>query len=74
MKLVNYTVNGITRAGAIVKEQVIDLNHAFEAKLQAEGEYRYKEIAHAYVPATTDGIYEGGKNLLNWRNKLSTSF
>ncbi|MBM7665374.1 acylpyruvate hydrolase [Solibacillus kalamii] len=61
MKLVNYTMNGITRAGAIVKEQVIDLNHAFEAKLQAEGEYRYKEIAHAYVPATTDGIYEGGK-------------
>lgn len=61
MKLVNYTVNGITRAGAIVDNQVIDLNFAYEAKLQAEGEYRYQEIAHAYVPATTDGIYQGGK-------------
>ena len=61
MKLVNYTSNGTTRAGAIVNDQVIDLNFAYEAKLQSEGEYRYKEIAHAYVPATTDGIYQGGK-------------
>lgn len=61
MKLINYTLNGITRAGAIVDEQVIDLNYAYEAQLQAAGEYRYKQIAHAYVPATTDELYQGGK-------------
>ncbi|MER1986361.1 MAG: fumarylacetoacetate hydrolase family protein [Solibacillus sp.] len=64
MKLINYTINGVTRAGAIVEDQVIDLNHAYEAQLQAAGEYRAKEIAHAYVPATTDELYQGGKKSL----------
>ena len=64
MKLINYTVNGITRAGAIVDEQVIDLNYAYEAQLQTAGEYRYKEIAHAYVPCTTDELYQGGRKSL----------
>lgn len=64
MKLINYTVNGITRAGAIVGEQVVDLNYAYEEQLQAAGEYRFKEIAHAYVPATTDELYQGGKKSL----------
>lgn len=66
MKLINYTVNGVTRAGAIVEDQVIDLNYAYEAQLQAAGEYRYKEIAHAYVPATTDALYQGGKKSLEF--------
>lgn len=61
MKLINYTVNGQTRAGAIVKDQVIDLNYAFQAQLKAEGKYRYEEIAHAYVPAITDELFQGGK-------------
>lgn len=64
MKLINYTFNDQTRAAAIVGEQVIDLNYAYEAKLKAEGEYRYAEIAHAYVPATTDELYQGGKKSL----------
>lgn len=61
MKLINYTLNGITRTGAIVEEQVVDLNYAYETQLKEAGEHRYKEIAHAYVPATTDELYQGGK-------------
>ncbi|MDN7246114.1 fumarylacetoacetate hydrolase family protein [Planococcus shenhongbingii] len=64
MKLINYTHNGLTRAGAIVDEQVVDLNLAYQAQLQAAGEYRYKEIAHAYVPSTTDELYQGGEKSL----------
>ena len=51
MKLINYTVAGFTRAGAIVDgDKVIDLNYAYQAQLKAEGKYRYGQIAHAYVP------------------------
>lgn len=64
MKLINYTFNGTTRAAVLVEEQVIDLNLAYEAKLVAEGEYRAKEIAHAFVPATTDELYQGGQKSL----------
>lgn len=61
MKLINYTVTGVTRSGAIVGEKIIDLNYAFQAFLKAKGKYRYKEIAHAYVPDNTDELYQGGK-------------
>lgn len=61
MKLINYTVTGATRSGAIVGEKIIDLNYAFQAFLKAKGKYRYKEIAHAYVPDNTDELYQGGK-------------
>lgn len=64
MKLVNYTFNGITRAGAIVNDQVIDLNYAYQAQLKAEGKYRYEEIAHAFVPSITDELFQGGKESL----------
>ena len=64
MKLINYTYNATTRAGAIVEDQVVDLNLAYEALLKSEGEYRYQEIAHAFVPATTDELYQGGKKSL----------
>lgn len=64
MKLVNYTAGGHTRAGAIVNDQVIDLNYAYQAQLQALGKYRYKEIAHAFVPAITDELFQGGKESL----------
>ena len=69
MKLINYTSNGITRAAAIVDNKIIDLNLAYEAQLKATGEYRYKEIAHAYVPATTDELYQGGRNSLELAQK-----
>lgn len=61
MKLINFTTNGQTRAGAIVEEKVIDLNYAYQAQLKAEGKYRFEEIAHAFVPATADELYQGGK-------------
>ena len=64
MKLINYTSNGTTRAAAIVDNKIIDVNYAYEAQLHALGEYRYKEIAHAYVPATTDELYQGGRKSL----------
>lgn len=64
MKLINFTVDGNTRAGAIVNDQVIDLNYAYQAQLKAQGKYRYKEIAHAYVPAITDELFQGGKESL----------
>lgn len=61
MKLINYTAAGYTRAGAIVEEQVIDLNFAYQAQLKAEGKYRYEAIANAFVPNNTDELYQGGK-------------
>lgn len=64
MKLINYTKNNLTRAAAIVGDKVIDLNYAYEAQLKSEGEYRYKDIAHAFVPATTDELYQGGQKSL----------
>ena len=65
MKLINFTVAGYTRAGAIVDgDKVIDLNYAYEAQLKAEGKYRYEAIANAFVPANTDELYQGGKEIL----------
>lgn len=64
MKLINFTAAGHTRAGAIVEDKVIDLNYAYQAQLKAEGKYRYEEIAHAFVPATADELYQGGKESL----------
>lgn len=64
MKLVNFTADGHIRAGAIVNNQVIDLNCAYQAQLKAQGKYRYQEIAHAYVPAITDELFQGGKESL----------
>jgi len=64
MKLVNFTADGHIRAGAIVNNQVIDLNCAYQAQLKAQGKYRYQEIAHAFVPASTDELFQGGKESL----------
>lgn len=64
MKLINFTVAGHKRAGAIVNEQIIDLNYAYQAQLKAEGKYRFEQIAEAFVPANTDELYQGGKESL----------
>jgi len=40
------------------------LNYAYQAQLKAQGKYRYKEIAHAFVPASTDELFQGGKESL----------
>lgn len=64
MKLINFLKDGHTRAGAIVGDQVVDLNYAYQAQLKAEGKYRYEVIAKAFVPSTTDELYQGGKESL----------
>jgi len=62
MKLITFTTAGFSRIGAIVDgEKVIDLNYAYQAKLQSEGQYRYEAIAEAYVPSEMVGFLEGGK-------------
>ncbi|MFJ7849920.1 fumarylacetoacetate hydrolase family protein [Peribacillus sp. NPDC097206] len=61
MKLVTYTVNGYTRIGAMVEgNQVVDLNYAYQALLQSEGKYRYKEIAEAFIPPKMEPFLQGG--------------
>jgi len=62
MKLITFTTSGFSRIGALVDgEKVVDLNYAYQAKLQSEGQYRYEAIAEAYVPAKMEGFLEGGK-------------
>jgi len=67
MKLITYTAVGNPRAGALVNEgkQVVDLNYAYQAKLQSEGKYRYEKIAEAFVPAEMQGFLEGGKESMD---------
>ena len=62
MKLITFSVNGYSRIGAITEEnKVIDLNYAYQAKLQKEGKYRYKEIAEAFVPSEMEAFLQGGR-------------
>ncbi|MGJ9385451.1 fumarylacetoacetate hydrolase family protein [Salipaludibacillus sp. CF4.18] len=61
MKLITFTKDGYSRIGAVVDEnKVIDLNYAYQAQLQSEGKYRYKEIAEAFVPEEMKAFLEGG--------------
>ncbi|MEH7225469.1 fumarylacetoacetate hydrolase family protein [Bacillus sp. JJ1566] len=62
MKLITYTTGGYTRIGAITDDnKVIDLNYAYQAQLQSEGKYRFKEIAEAFVPSEMEAFLQGGK-------------
>lgn len=62
MKLITFTTAGYSRIGAIVEGgQIVDLNYAYQAQLQSEGQYRYEAIAEAYVPAKMEAFLEGGK-------------
>ncbi len=69
MKLINYKHQGEIRAGAIVDDKIVDLNYAYQAQLKSEGKYRYKEIAHAFVPENTDEFYQGGRESVEIANK-----
>ncbi|ARK29905.1 fumarylacetoacetate hydrolase family protein [Halalkalibacter krulwichiae] len=64
MKLVNYRLGESVRAAAIVGEQVIDLNHAYVAMLEAQGQARAEKVAEALVPANTIEFVEGGDKSL----------
>ncbi|THE11385.1 FAA hydrolase family protein [Bacillus timonensis] len=62
MKLITFTANGFTRIGALTdNNKVIDLNYAYQAQLQSEGKYRFKEIAEAFVPSEMEAFLQGGK-------------
>lgn len=65
MKLVSYTVNGITRIGCIAGEQVIDLNYAYRSQLEAAGSLRAAHIAEAYVPADMVEFLQGGEESMS---------
>lgn len=71
MKLITFTNHaGYKRIGAVVdEERVVDVNYAFQAKLQNEGKYRYKEIAEAYIPAEMEAFLEGGNESIELANK-----
>lgn len=67
MKLVTFLVSGNSRIGAVVeKEQIIDLNYAFQAQLKREGKARFKEIAEAYIPAKMELFLQGGEDSLKY--------
>ncbi|MFS0781197.1 fumarylacetoacetate hydrolase family protein [Bacillus sp. 1P06AnD] len=71
MKLVTFSKNGLTRIGAVTEnKQVIDLNYAYQAKLEAEGKLRAALIAEAYVPAEMKGFLQGGNESLSIAKEL----
>ncbi|WP_019636441.1 fumarylacetoacetate hydrolase family protein [Paenibacillus fonticola] len=60
MKLVSYSTAGAVRIGCINGEQVVDLNYACLAQLEADGAIRAKQIAEAFVPANMVEFLQGG--------------
>lgn len=71
MKLVTFNINGYSRIGAITEEnKVIDLNYAYQAKLQTEGKYRYQEIAEAFIPSRMKSFLQGGRDSIEIANSV----
>jgi acylpyruvate hydrolase len=69
MKLITFSREGVSRAGAIVEEKAVDLNLAYQAQLESEGKIRAKQIAEAFVPADMTGFLQGGKESLELAKK-----
>ncbi len=66
MKLVSFCVRNTTgretRVGALVEDEVIDLQAAYAARLKSEGATeRYMEIARALLPEDMVDFFYGGK-------------
>lgn len=66
MKLVTYSLNTplgeFSRIGALLDDQVLDLNLAYAAYLKSTGDTeRYYEIADAFLPEDMVAFFEGGK-------------
>ncbi|MGN4241033.1 fumarylacetoacetate hydrolase family protein [Staphylococcus equorum] len=67
MKLITFKTNGYSRLGTLTeKNEVVDLNYAFQALLQSKGKFRSETIAEAYVPSDAKGFIEGGEESLNY--------
>ncbi len=69
MKLITFKVAGSTRIGAVVNENVVDLNAAYEALQDSQGKIRSKQIAEAYVPNDMTGFLQGGKESMQSANE-----
>lgn len=59
LKLVTYVYEGEMRLGAVVDDKVIDLNRAYEALLQQQGDPRPKAMAAAIVPSNMLEFLQG---------------
>ena len=64
MKLVSFYYEGNSRIGNVSGDKVIDLNNAYRAMLESQGELRAKQIAEAYVPANMTEFLQGGAEIL----------
>jgi acylpyruvate hydrolase len=64
MKLVSFYYEGNSRIGNVSGDKVIDLNNAYRAMLESQGELRAKQIAEAYVPANMTEFLQGGAESL----------
>lgn len=73
MKLITFTHAGKARIGMLEDNKVVDLNESFIAKLKADGKYRAKQIAEAYIPTDMRGFLEGGDESLEFA-KASAEF
>ncbi|NYE04405.1 acylpyruvate hydrolase [Bacillus niacini] len=61
MKLITFNREGASRVGAIIDNEVIDLNLAYQVLVESEGKLRARQIAEAFVPADMNGFLQGGK-------------
>lgn len=69
MKLITFTKAGVTRAGAVIDNQVVDLHYAYQSLLESVGKLRAQQIAEAYVPVDVVGLLQGGKESLEEAKK-----
>ena len=69
MKLVTFTREGVSQVGAVVDNEVVDLNLAYQGLVESEGKLRARQIAEAFVPADMNGFLQGGKESLELAKK-----
>lgn len=73
MRLATVSVEGEQRIAAVINEEYIDLNKAYELLLESQGQYRAKEIAAAYIPPNMVGFLQGGEESMG-RAKESIAY
>lgn len=69
MKLITFSREGVTRIGAIVNEEVVDLHLSYRTLLEQEGKIRAQQIADAFVPEDMTGFLQGGKESMELAKK-----
>ncbi|MEW9672067.1 fumarylacetoacetate hydrolase family protein [Ammoniphilus sp. 3BR4] len=66
MHLVTYLHAGESRIGAVVDQQVVDLNYAYRALLDSKGSLRAKPISDAFIPTNMVEFLQGGDESLSY--------